>query len=67
MVILISWILWNERNRRVFDHQVRTSRQLLDFIADEAVQWVLAGYSQVEKLALALGRHTGRTFVNVIQ
>jgi len=53
MVILISWILWNERNRRVFDHQVRTSRQLLDFIADEAVQWVLASYSQVEKLALA--------------
>ena len=41
--------------------------QLLDFIADEAVQLVLASYSQVEKLALALGRHTGRAFVNVIQ
>ena len=36
--------------------------QLLSLIADEAVQWVLAGYFLVEPLALALGRHFGRTF-----
>ena len=62
IVILVLWILWLERNRRVFDRKTRLVHQLLPLIADEAVQWVLAGYFLVEPLALALGRHFGRTF-----
>ena len=65
IIILVSWILWLERNKRVFDRQARSAQQLLSLIADEAVQWGLAGYTQVEALAVALGRRPGRaiTFV----
>ena len=65
IIILISWILWLERNKRVFDRQARSAQQLLSLIADEAVQWGLAGYTHVQALALALGRRPGHaiTFV----
>jgi len=66
IVILISWILWIERNKRVFDRHTRSVQQLLSFIADEAVMWTLAGYKQVECLAIALGRVPGRDIVAVM-
>ncbi|PVH36439.1 hypothetical protein PAHAL_6G073800 [Panicum hallii] len=47
IIILISRILWIERNKRVFDRHTRSVQQLLSFVADEAVQWTLAGYKQL--------------------
>ena len=65
MVLLVSWLLWLERNRRVFDRQSRSAQQLLNLIADEAFQWSLAGYKQVAALATALGRPLGRAIESV--
>ena len=64
MVLLVSWLLWLERNRRV-DRQSRSAQQLLNLIADEAFQWSLAGYKQVAALATALGRPLGRAIESV--
>ena len=58
--------LWIERNKRVFDRHTRSVQQLLSFIADEAVMWTLAGYKQVECLAIALGRVPGRDILAVM-
>jgi len=65
-VILISWILWMERNKRIFDHRSRSVQQLLCSIADEAVLWTLAGYKQVEHLAVALGCLPGRESLAIL-
>ena len=65
MVLLVSWLLWLERNRRVFDRQSRSAQQLLNLIADEAFQWSLAGFKQVAALATALGRPLGRAIESV--
>lgn len=56
IIILVSWLLWLERNKRVFDRQARSAQQLLSLIADEAVQWGPAGYAHAESLDVALGR-----------
>ena len=55
MTILVSWLVWLERNNRTFDRQQRTVPQLLGAIVDEASVWVQAGYKQLAKLLVALG------------
>jgi hypothetical protein len=43
MVMLTAWIIWKERNNRIFNKSCRTHTQLHSVIQDEAKLWVLAG------------------------
>jgi hypothetical protein len=44
LVLLVSWLLWKERNRRTFDHRSMTAPELLRCISEEANVWIVAGY-----------------------
>jgi len=54
-VLLITWNLWKERNRRTFDGVSRTSAQLCNIILEEVNAWVGAGFSSLSSL-LAIQR-----------
>lgn len=47
-VILISWVIWKERNQRIFNNAVATSEQLLQYMLDEHCQWRLAATAHLE-------------------
>jgi hypothetical protein len=40
LVILVCWVVWCERNRRIFDGIEKDWRRLVFEILDEAHQWV---------------------------
>lgn len=44
LVLLVTWELWKERNRRVFQHQSKQPQRLFSFIRDEGRCWIAAGY-----------------------
>jgi hypothetical protein len=44
-MVLVAWLLWKERNDRVFNNSTRQAAQLAAWIREEGRQWVLAGYS----------------------
>jgi hypothetical protein len=46
-VLLTSWNLWKERNRRTFDRVSRTPQELLRLIVDEAHSWIAAGFTSL--------------------
>ncbi|KAF8698652.1 hypothetical protein HU200_034901 [Digitaria exilis] len=48
LVILVSWIIWNERNRWTFDNVVSWITELLIAAREEASNWVLAGFKQLQ-------------------
>lgn len=50
MVILVTWFLWKECNRQVFDAVARTPAGLLNAIVEEGNCWINAG--NVDLLAL---------------
>ncbi|KAG2560051.1 hypothetical protein PVAP13_8KG027800 [Panicum virgatum] len=39
IVILTSWMIWNERNRRTFDSKIKTVPELLACLEEEALSW----------------------------
>jgi hypothetical protein len=53
LVLLVSWCIWKERNRRTFDRKSRSLTQLLHQIREEADAWVGAGFRALS-LVLAL-------------
>lgn len=44
LVLLVSWEVWKERNRRTFDGHSMTPTQLLGVIRDEGDSWIAAGF-----------------------
>jgi hypothetical protein len=52
MVVLVWWLIWKERNARVFDagHSAMNPGQLFSFIGDEGSQWVAAGFRALRDL-----------------
>jgi len=60
LVILTSWMIWNERNRRTFDSRAKTVGELVSCLEDEATSWVLARFRHISAFAAACGRVTGR-------
>ena len=60
LVVLISWLLWKERNDRTFDRQVRTLQEVVARVYDEITVWSQAGYRQLESLFSPLVAPTGR-------
>jgi len=43
IAMLITWEIWNERNRRVFRHHETPAPALMSLIKQEALAWVAAG------------------------
>ena len=44
LVLLVSWMVWKERNRRTFDSITKTPSQLVALILEEADAWIAAGF-----------------------
>ena len=42
-VMLVSWMVWKERNARVFNYTERTPNRLLSDIIAEGSNWIQAG------------------------
>jgi hypothetical protein len=50
LVLLVSWILWKERNHRTFDRKSRSTTELLQAIFEEADAWIVAGFRDLALL-----------------
>jgi hypothetical protein len=50
LVLLVTWCLWKERNRRTFDHQSVSPNELVTVILEEAAAWVGAGFGNLALL-----------------
>jgi hypothetical protein len=53
-MLLVSWEIWKERNRRTFDNIFRTPIQLLPSIRDEGNSWIMAGFRSLAPLFTAV-------------
>ena len=40
--LLVSWMIWCKRNKRVFDKEAKPIQTLIGNIKSEALQWVVA-------------------------
>ncbi|KAG2653053.1 hypothetical protein PVAP13_1NG423319 [Panicum virgatum] len=49
-IMLVSWLVWKERNARVFNNGERTPSQLLDDIFAEGGSWIRAGASKLAEI-----------------
>lgn len=52
VVLLVSWIIWKERNSRVFREQSASLRQMLLGVIDEGNEWLQAGFLSLGALFL---------------
>ena len=64
LVVLVSWLLWKERNNRTFDRRARTAQEMQAEVVDEIVMWIQAGYKGLEVAAVAAIRFSGRLVVS---
>jgi hypothetical protein len=54
LVLLVSWEVWKERNRRTFDGHSKTPTQLLGVIRDDGDSWIAAGFRGLAQLFAAV-------------
>lgn len=55
LMLLVSWKIWKERNRKTFENKALTPAQLCALILEEADAWLAAGFcSLAPLLALAI-------------
>ena len=47
VVLLIMWILWKERNARVFQQSSSSAGMVVQRIVDEGRSWIMAGFKQL--------------------
>ena len=45
LLLLVAWLLWKERNQRVFQGKSQTVSELVALILDEAKVWAYAGHT----------------------
>jgi hypothetical protein len=50
LVLLVSWCLWKERNRRTFDHRALMTTELLGHTLEEADVWIASGFRSLALL-----------------
>jgi len=60
LLVLTCWLLWKERNNRIFDRRVQTIDDVLARVADEVSAWSMAGFRQLFLVSSALDRRAGR-------
>ena len=64
LVVLVSWLLWKERNNRTFDRRARSAREFQAAVCDEIVMWIQGGFKSLEVAAVAANRFLGRLVVS---
>ena len=52
ITMLVSWVIWNERNARVFRQKSAPPQILLNIIVDEANLWIKAGAKKLGSFLL---------------
>lgn len=50
VVLLVSWVLWKERNRRTFDNLSRTTTEVIAQVREEGAEWIAAGCKALGQL-----------------
>ena len=60
IVVLICWLLWKERNDRIFDRRVRTVDDTVTWVGDELLAWFQAGFNSLRPVVVVFGGSTGR-------
>lgn len=54
LVLLVSWAVWKEHNRRMFDNVVKSTAQVFTMICEEGDSWIAAGYRSLAALFAAV-------------
>lgn len=52
MTLLILWMIWKERNNRIFKRSSATAEQLMARIKEEATNWALAGAKNMASIGV---------------
>jgi len=65
LVILTSWMIWKERNARIFDSKQLTVAELLLRVKEEADVWLLAGFKQIGAFPAAFGAPFDRRLLSL--
>jgi hypothetical protein len=50
IIILVNWVLWKERNNRVFKDKPSSLRRLLQLIQEEAKEWTYEGAKKLRRI-----------------
>ena len=65
LVILTSWIIWKERNNRIFDRNQLTVAELVLHIKEEVDVWLLAGFKHISAFPAAFSSPVGRRLLSL--
>lgn len=50
LILLASWEVWKERNRRTFDNLSKPPAEVISLIRDEGDSWIVAGFKTLAPL-----------------
>jgi nicotinamide riboside kinase len=52
VLLLVSWVLWKERNARVFDNRRCSAQQAMRALLEEADDWISAGFVAIAEFLI---------------
>ena len=65
LVVLTAWTIWNERNRRIFDHKMRTAQDIVSLVIEGVGAWFQAGFRTLAPCLPLLGLDYGRQLIEL--
>jgi hypothetical protein len=65
LVVLIFWIIWNERNRRIFYRKARLVEDINALVIEDVGAWFQAGFKTLTPCLQLLRLSPGRTLTNM--